>query len=260
MQDSLAVPAAMLADFLLVMARMGGIMTFLPIPGLKSGPAMARVVFSVSSAFLMSPAWSKTHGPMARPEYFLAGIVSEALMGIAVGLVVSYLFEILTIAAQSLSLQAGYGYATTIDPTTDADAGFLVVVAQLLAGLLFFALGLDRQVLAIMGRSFETAPPGFFVFSRPLAENVIGAASTIFSTGLRLALPVIALLAMADISLALIGRLNSHLQVTTMGFPIKMVAGLALLAWIGSLIPAVMLEAAQPLLRLIEQIALGAPR
>lgn len=260
MRDSLNVPANLLAGFLLVMARMGGIMTFLPIPGLKSGPAAARIVFSVTSAFLMFPVWAKARGPLAQPENFFAGIVSEALLGIAIGLAISYLFEILTLAAQSLSLQAGYGYATTIDPTTDADAGFLVVVAQLIGGLLFFALGLDRRVLAIVGRSFEMAPPGYFAFSRSLTEGLIEAAASIFSTGLRLALPVIALLAMTDIALALVGRLNSHLQVTTMSFPIKMVAGLGLLAWIATLIPTVLQQAAEPLLNLVEQIALGTGR
>src|SRR5215469_18730485 len=123
MRDSVSVPAHALAGFLLVMARMGGIMTFIPIPGLKSGPDAARIVFSVTSAFLMLPVWAKASNSLTAPEHFLAAIVSEALLGIAIGLLVSYLFEMLTIAAQSLSLQAGYGYATTIDPTTDADAG-----------------------------------------------------------------------------------------------------------------------------------------
>lgn len=260
MHDSVALPANLLAGFLLVMARMGGIMTFMPIPGLKSGPDAARIVFSVTSAFLMFPQWARARGPVVDSGHFFAGIVSEAMLGIAIGLALSYIFETLTMAAQSLSLQAGYGYATTIDPTTDADAGFLVVVAQLLAGLLFFALGFDRRVLAIMGRSFEIAPPGSYAFAPSLAEGLAEAASNIFSTGLRLALPVIALLAMADISLALLGRLSSHLQITTMSFPVKMVAGLALLGWIATLIPNVLQQAAEPLLRLVEQIALGPGR
>lgn len=260
MRDSLNLPANLLAGFLLVMARMGGIMTFLPIPGLKSGPDPARIVFAMSSAFLMFPVWARTRGPIAPPERFFAGIVSEALLGIAIGLILSYFFEILTMAAQSLSLQAGYGYATTIDPTTDADAGFLVVVAQLLAGLLFFAMGIDRQVLAILGRSFETAPPGFFAISPSLGQSLAEAGGIVFQTGLHLALPVITLLAMADIALALLGRLNSHVQVTTMSFPIKMVAGLAILTWIAALIPAVLQRAAVPLLRLAEEVALGTAR
>jgi flagellar biosynthetic protein FliR len=114
--------------------------------------------------------------------------------------------------------------------------------------------------LAIVGRSFATAPPGSLAFSPSAAEGLAEGAAIIFSTGLRLALPVIALLAMADISLALLGRLNSHLQVTAMSFPIKMMAALALLAGIATLIPTVLQQAAEPLLRLTEQIALGPGR
>jgi flagellar biosynthetic protein FliR len=257
MRDSFIVPAHVLAGFLLVMARMGGIVTFMPIPGLKSGPDAARAVFMVSSTFLMFPVWANGQTRFTAPERFVGAIVSEVLMGIAIGLAVSYLFEMVTMAAQSLSLQAGYGYASTIDPTTDADAGFLVVLAQLLAGLLFFGLGIDRQVLAILGRSFEMAPPGFLAFSPSLTEELAAAAASVFSTGLRLALPAIALLAMTDIALALMGRLNSQLQVTAISFPIKMLGSLAILAWIALMIPVVFQQAAQPLLHLIEQIALG---
>jgi flagellar biosynthetic protein FliR len=163
-------------------------------------------------------------------------------------------------AAQTVSLQAGYGFASTIDPTTEADAGFLVVLAQLMAGMLFFACGIDRQVLAILGRSFERVPPGACVLSPSLAEALASAGSTVFSTGLRLALPVIGLLAMTDIALALIGRLNSHVQVRTLGFPAKMIAGLALLAWIATLIPTVFQQAARQTLTLVDQLTRGVNR
>jgi flagellar biosynthesis protein FliR len=59
---------------------------------------------------------------------------------------------------------------------------------------------------------------------------------------------------MTDIALALIGRLNSQLQVTTLGFPAKMIGALALLAWIATLIPATLRQAAQPMLSLLHTI------
>lgn len=254
MPDSVSLPVHVLASFLLVMARMGGIMTFIPMPGLKNGADPARILFSILSAFLLFPVWSKASGPLTSPANFLAGLGSEALLGMGVGLAVSYLAEVLAMAAQTVSLQAGYGFASTIDPTTEADAGFLVVLAQLLAGLLFFACGIDRQALAILGRSFERIPPGACVLSPSMADAMVSAGSTIFSTGLRLALPVIALLAMTDIALALIGRLNSHVQVQTLGFPAKMIAGLALLAWIATLIPTVFQQAARQTLTLVDQL------
>jgi flagellar biosynthetic protein FliR len=61
-----------------------------------------------------------------------------------------------------------------------------------------------------------------------------------FSTGLRLALPVVAVLVMADISLALLGRVNSQLQLLTIAFPVKMAVGLCILGWLAVLMPALL--------------------
>jgi flagellar biosynthetic protein FliR len=51
-----------------------------------------------------------------------------------------------------------------------------------------------------------------------------------FRTGLRLALPVLALLALTDLALALVGRINAQLQLLTLSFPLKMLAAVAMLA------------------------------
>ena len=45
-------------------------------------------------------------------------------------------------------------------------------------------------------------------------------------------LALLALLLIVDISLALLGRLNSQLQLITLAFPIKMLVSLGLLAWL----------------------------
>ena len=44
---------------------------------------------------------------------------------------------------------------------------------------------------------------------------------------------------MVDIGLALLGRLNSHLQLLMLAFPAKMLLGIGLLAWIVVLFPKV---------------------
>ncbi len=60
-----------------------------------------------------------------------------------------------------------------------------------------------------------------------------------FSTALRLAMPVLALMVLVDIALALLGRINAHLQLLTVAFPAKMLVTLGLLAWMTALFPAV---------------------
>jgi len=61
--------------------------------------------------------------------------------------------------------------------------------------------------------------------------------STMFSTGLRLAMPMVAVLVMVDISLALLGRVNAQLQLLHIAFPVKMLVGLAVLGWLALLFP-----------------------
>jgi flagellar biosynthetic protein FliR len=148
--------------------------------------------------------------------------------------------EAFMIGAQMIGLQACYSFASPIDPSTQADSTVLVLFAQTIAALLFFTMGLDREVLRVFARSLETCPPGTFTLTRSATEAIILAGSTMFSTGLRLALPVMAVMAMVDISVALLGRVNSQLQLVTIAFPVKMVVGLALLGWIAVLLPALM--------------------
>ena len=91
--------------------------------------------------------------------------LSEAALGIGIGLAVSFVLEGIGVAAQVMGLQAGYAFASTIDPNTQADSGILVVFSQLVASLLFFAMGLDREVLRIFAASLVTVPAGSFVLT-----------------------------------------------------------------------------------------------
>ena len=56
-------------------------------------------------------------------------------------------------------------------------------------------------------------------------------------TGLRIALPIAALLLLIDISLALLGRMQQQLQLLSLAFPAKMLAALVLLAAMAPMLP-----------------------
>jgi flagellar biosynthetic protein FliR len=131
---------------------------------------------------------------------------------------------------QILGFQAGYGYASTIDPNTQSDSGILLVLAQLFASMMFFAFGWDRQLILIFASSLQAHPPGSWTSSLPMAHEMTRAASAIFSMGLRLALPVAGMLLLTDLALALVGRINAQVQLITVAFPLKMVLALSMLA------------------------------
>ena len=232
-----AIPTSVLYGFLLVLARISGVFVFLPLPGLEAGPSAAKITLAMILTFGMYSRWPMLD-PIPESMLQVAGwMLAEAAIGLATGLAVAFLIEAVTFAAQAISTQAGFAYASTIDPNTEADSTVLLLLAQLTAGLLFFAMGFDRVLLTILARSLETHPPGAFIVSRASVEGLVMLGSSIFSTGVHLALPLMTLLFLIDLSIGLLGHLNSQLQLIALAFPAKMLAALAALSFLVLLIP-----------------------
>ncbi len=239
MPHNFSLSLSTLFGFLFVLARVAGTFVFVPLPGVKNGPEMARAVLAVAITIALFGQWPQVPG-VAESVGRLAGyLLLEAAIGISIGLSVAFVIESLQMAAQITGLQAGYGYASTIDPSTQADSGVLLVFAQLAAGMMFFSLGLDREVLRAFATSLQSFPPGTFSLSHQTAEAFVKLGSGMFSVGLRLALPAVALLGLVDLTLALLGRLNTQMQLLSLSFPIKMLVALALLAWLAAIYPRV---------------------
>lgn len=244
---------SLLMAFLLVLSRVAGFFAFVPLPGGKNGPDAARVALALGFTLALLPVWPAVSHAVT-PAWLVAALLSEAALGTTVGLAVACLAEAFLLSAQIVGLQAGYGYASTIDPTTQADATVLLVLMQLVTGLLFFSCGLDREILRIFARSLTSHPPGSFTLTMPAAEVMTRLTAGIFSTGMRLALPVVALLALVDVALALVGRLNSQLQLVMLAFPLKMLAALATMAALAVLFPRVYARAAGEVLAAVTRL------
>lgn len=224
------IPLGTIYAFLLVLARVGGFITFLPAPGLRTIPDMMRVVLALAVTFALAPVWPVLPSVLPTMGQLAAWAFLEAGLGLAIGLAVSFLTESFQLASQVLGLQAGYGYSTTIDPNSQADAGMLQVITALVSGLLFLALGLDRELFRVLAASFGKFPAGAWAPTTSNLDAIVRLGASMFSLGLRLALPVVALLLLLDISLATLGRMQQQLQLLSLAFPLKMLAALVMLA------------------------------
>lgn len=248
MSPQLSIPAGLPLAFGLVLARVAGVFFFLPLPVRDATPVMARAGFAMVAALALFPHWPAVDVRLATTGMFVVWLAGEVAFGLAAGLLVGFLAEALTLSAQLVGLQAGYGYASVVDPTTQADSDVLQVVARLTGGLLFFACGLDGQILRALALSLEIHPPGQFVLTRTLVATVIGLGANVFALGLRLAFPVLGLLLLTEISLALVGRLSSSLQLGHSAAPLKMLLTLGALAALLKIVPGLYLGYAEQLL------------
>jgi flagellar biosynthetic protein FliR len=254
MPGELIFPISTLVSFLLVLTRLSGIFVFVPLPGTQSGSPAARILLCVALTISLFEVW-----PAIDPANFtiatLVGLlVREAALGVTIGLCVALVSESLVFAAQVLSLQAGYAYASIIDPTTQADSGVLLIVAQLTASLLFFAFGLESEVLRALAASLQVYPPGAFSATPAIAQELLKLAGSILVIGLRLAMPVAGLMILVDLSLAVLGRLHAQIQLTQLSFPVKLLLALGMLATTLTIAPRLFERSAAEALAFLRQL------
>lgn len=243
-----------LYGFLLVLTRVAGVFIWIPLPGVRNNFGPARIVLSLAVTISLLPEWPAIDTSQVVLARMAGWMLAEAALGVSIGLAVAFLLEAFSIGAQVTALQAGYAYASTIDPDTQADSGVLLVIAQLTGGLLFFTLGLDRQIVRALALSIQVHPPGTFLLAGPLAEQVWRLGSDMFATGLRLAMPALGILVLVDVSLAMFGRMHAQLQLLTLAFPLKMLATLAVLSAIAALMPVVFRSSAGGVMRIVRLV------
>ena len=245
---TLNLPLATIFAFLLVLARVSGFIVFLPVPGFRAAPDSVRVVLSLAVTFALFPVWPVLPNQLPSIGQLTVWAFSEAGFGLMAGLAVAFFAETFQIAAQVAGFQAGYGFASTIDPNSEADSSVMQVLSSLFTGMLFFATGLDRHLIRVLAASFERLPAGSWTPSAANLDGIVRLGGEMLSTGLRLALPVVAVLLLIDFALALLGRVQQQLQLLSLAFPVKMAAALAILAALAPAVPKMFGAAADRML------------
>jgi flagellar biosynthetic protein FliR len=224
MNFSLVLPYAF--SFLEAASRMAALVAMLPLPYLRSAPVPVKLGFGVLLALLLVPAWPR---PVAA-EMTLENAAARSLLGAASSVVTAcaagLAMDLFVAASRLIGLNAGFGYASTIDPSTQADSGVLDVVGGLFAALLAVTAGLDRPILLAMARSAsELSLP-----AAATAPAMVSLLAQTWSSAFRLALPVLALLLLIDLVLALGAKVQAQLQLISLSFPVKMLLSFLLLA------------------------------
>ena len=159
MHGDLTVPVALIYSFLLVVARVAGALIFVPLPGVSATPEPVRVVLILAVTMALYPVWPTVASDIT-PLTYCGMVLVDAAFGLCVGLLIGFLSEVGLLFGQICGLQAGFSFASTVDPASQADAPVLSAIAQTTTALLFVTLGLHRYVILIFPQSLETMPPG----------------------------------------------------------------------------------------------------
>lgn len=220
-----------LSAMTLVLVRVSGMVAFAPFFSSTALPLRSKAVFVGAVAFLLAPL--VTTLPEARSALSFPALMSELAVGLIYGLSLALLMEMLLFAGQICGFQFSFSLVNLLDPSSNIQTPLLGDLFQLMGTLVVITAGLDRILLASLVRSFRAVPLGAFVFQPASARALVEAESGIFFAAVELAAPVLAATLLAEVAIALLGKLSPQLPVMALTVPIKTLTGFVLL--IGSL-------------------------
>jgi flagellar biosynthetic protein FliR len=220
--------AGPLFAFLLVLARVGGLVMTAPVLGTKVVPVQVRLLLAAAVAMVVAPCrWG---APLPRPDNLAACaalVGSELLIGLCLGLGVTVLFSGAQLAGGLIGRVGGLTVADVFDPNVDEDVPMLSQLMLYAALAVFLSIGGHRVVVAALLDTFEAIPPGGAAVPRSIAEVFAAIAGQSFLLGLRAAIPAVAALLIATLAIALVGRAVPQLNILTLGFGVNAMLTLA---------------------------------
>jgi flagellar biosynthesis protein FliR len=216
-----------LSAMTLVLVRVSGMVAFAPFFSSNALPVRTKAVFTGAVAFLLAPLVATL--PAARSAISLPALLSELAVGLVYGLALAMMMEMLLFAGQICGLQFSFSLVNLLDPASNIQTPLLGDLFQLMGTLVVIAAGLDRILLASMVRSFHAVPLGSFVLAPASSRALVVAASGIFLAAVELAAPVLAATLLAEVAVALLGKLSPQLPVMALTVPLKTLTGFVLL-------------------------------
>lgn len=224
-----------LAGFILVLARVTPLFIIAPPFSSTMIPPRVRGVIAVGISIGLTPiAMHGEHVPGS--ALALAGLViAGGLVGLAFAFSFAVLFAALEAAGSLADLGAGFSYGSLIDPLDGNEEGSIFSSFYAMLGIaIFIVIGGEGWVLRGLARTFELVP----LTSAPRIDSLVGGTeqvfSTIFTTALEVAAPVLIALLITDAAFGVVSRVVPQLNVFAVGFPAKVAVAVLI---VGASIP-----------------------
>lgn len=159
----------------------------------------------------------------------LAMVVNQIFIGLLLGFTLRIAFAAIDVAGELIGMQMSLSFAVFYDPQNAGQTPVLSELLGLLTTLLFLAMNGHLLALSVLAESFKLLPVSATPFATGSLPQLLAWASTIFSAGLLLAMPLITALLIANLAMGVLARVAPQLNIFAVGFPVTLLAGFIVL-------------------------------
>jgi flagellar biosynthesis protein FliR len=219
-----------IASLLWPLSRILGLIAAAPLYGNAAVPATVKILLGVLLAAVIGPTVPALPAiePMSMAGMLI--LLQEMVIGLAMGFSIRIVFAAVEMAGEISSLTMGLGFATFFDPQSQGRSSAVSQFLALLATLAFLAVNAHLALLSALAESFVTLPISASPVDGAGLRQMAGWGAKIFSSGMQIALPIVAALLLTTIALGILTRAAPQLNLFGIGFPVTLGVGLLVLS------------------------------
>lgn len=216
--------------------RISGMLMLMPLFSASYVSVNIRVMLAVFITLAVAPSLPLPDPVDPFTWHGVLLIVQQFGIGLVIGLIFAVIFQAFVIAGQLASMAMGLAMATMVDPSTGVNTPIIGRYFTIVATLIFLLLNGHVLIFKLVVDSFQTLPVGLHFFDTMSLKQIYGFGSTMFQSGVLLALPLVTALLLVNISFGVVARAAPALNIFAVGFPITLLAGLLMLIFITPLL------------------------
>lgn len=251
--------SAWIAAFFFPFVRILALVASAPVLGNGQIPARVKVGVAAMLTIIIAPTLDIPPGIEVSSAIGLFVMMQQILVGLAMGFVMRLVFTAVEMAGDLAGMQMGLGFASFYDPINSTHSQVLSQFLGILVALAFLSMNGHLYMLEALAESFHSFPISPSQPSAGALHIVVSWGASIFNHSLQLALPIIAALMLTNLALGILTRSAPQLNIFSIGFPITLTVGFAMLAltlpYLAPLLENFVQAGQETMLRFAQQLA-----
>jgi len=230
----------------LVFFRLAGIFLVAPLFASQTIPRRVKILLALGLSFCVYPMLMDVEsgtvpaasGVVERARsvlteglhfWALAPIVtSEIMIGLVIGFGATLPIFGIQLGARMIDQQMGLT-AEVFNPELGEGAGVLDQVYFVLAMLIFLGIGGHRVLIEVLVGTFTRVPLGGFTADPAVMSLLTGLLASMMELAFRVAGPLLCLVFLESVAMGFIARTVPQMNILSIGFPVRIIAGASLL-------------------------------
>ncbi len=216
--------------YLLVFARMAGIIIFNPLLSRNTIPAVLRAAIAFGVTILIAPMVPLPENYDSGMADFLIYFGKEMFIGFLLGYVFNVFYYMLMTTGDILDMSFGLAMAKVFDPATNIQSAFTANMLHLLFILYFFATDSHLVLIQTAVQSYELFSVGAEKLSVLSAcQFAVDIFANVFGLAMKLGFPFIAVELLLEICMGILMKLIPQIHVFVIQYQFKILLSLLML-------------------------------